>query len=409
MEFSKFFRKHGLFSDIPHKSTQISKEREKFINNLFKKGFNGIRKEILKIAKKHKKLEKAEDWIGNLCHKREKRYKKKQTVQNGSIKNKYNLYPVVLWIAELECPQNLDKTEGKLFDKRYYEGLNLLTLTIFPVDDLGQIDWEIFDSWAYNSYFFRVPPKIYFLKKKISLYEFFMCFDWFKQDDDSGSIHLNKNEVETLVEKQEKKNKQKPFSESVLRVQKDIEKTELLTRKIDQSKTLDKITHILIDKKIPAFSQNEIVTLISKRSRDKMIAEKVLFIDANRMEFYAQENNCNDENTVIFLKESSFEENLSLKFGGKIIKVDQEEALCFVDLVGLIGLARSIMNNDIDTFLNLYKVLANKPFELSENLRKNGFSCLPKIISLMLPPPLKMPVDDCKKCNRLLMKSLKSL
>ncbi|MFH1395001.1 MAG: hypothetical protein ABIH09_02470 [Candidatus Omnitrophota bacterium] len=398
MKFSEFFRLHGLFADVPHKRLEISKMQKIYIDKLLKRRVNKICKEILKIAEKYGYRKKAEDWISVL-----------------NKKDKQSLYPVILWAVRLIYPQNLSITEGKLFNKIHYEGLNLLTVPIFPVNAAEQIDWEMFDSWAYKSGWgagtWRKPPDKYYYKKKISLYEFISSRDCFKDDEHSDFFveNVKKSKIDNQKNEEKTKNKQKTLSKTVREVKNEIDIMHSLAVQIDQSKTIGKITHILIDEKIPALTQSEIITLVNKNSRDKLVSEKIFFIDVNKIEAYAVENNCTNENTVVFMNESSFQEGVSLNFEGRIVTIEQQGVPDFVNLTGLIALARAIINKDSKVFLEAYQTLTNKPFELVEKLLEEGFSCLPKIISLILPRAGQVGINDQPMCNKLLRESLKSL
>ncbi|MFC1480611.1 hypothetical protein ACFL5Y_04130 [Candidatus Omnitrophota bacterium] len=225
-----------------------------------------------------------------------------------------------------------DKSPDKLFDSIYYKGLNLFTIPIFPVDDKGEIAWEPF-KWAKSTK--RAPPKKYFEMKKISLYEYIVTHSdkvlKFTSARDADAAFLA-----------------------------GMRKIDRLTKK---TTTASRVTHILIDNKIPALSQGELITLIKKKTRDPLVSEKIHFLETEDIEAYLadlakKKDRCDRTNTMVFLSNS--EQIKNIKHDVNMLVVTKEETLSFVNLEGLIGIARSVLNKKWDTFRDLYTILTDE-------------------------------------------------
>ena len=79
-------------------------------------------------------------------------------------------------------------------------------------------------------------------------------------------------------------------------------KLEETMRTIDQSKTNDRRTHILIDKEITLTNQALIIQTMHKHSANNLVSEKIYFLDTQQMSDYLSNgnNDCTESNTVVF-------------------------------------------------------------------------------------------------------------
>ncbi|MFH1552669.1 MAG: hypothetical protein ABID83_03410, partial [Candidatus Omnitrophota bacterium] len=283
------------------------------------------------------------------------------------------------------------RSRVKLFDRIHYKGLNLLTVPVFPVDNKGEIVWELFE-WAYAAKNAepsnRVPPKKYFKAKKISLYEYSIT---------------HRNEIyKTAAENGKKEVSRDGEGQDI--VEKGISEIHRLSDEIDQSGAMGKTTHILIDSGIPAASQQNLTKYIDQKFRDDdYVLEKIRFMDPESIKDYLKENKCDKENTVVFLGDPKKAEGIN--FDGKIFMIEKEASADFVNLEALIGLARAILNLDRNSFLEIYSRLTGKPFELEDG-KLDDLAKLPQIISLMLPRVSVIDVDKLKKYNDMLEENI---
>ncbi|MFH1878506.1 MAG: hypothetical protein ABH883_06845 [Candidatus Omnitrophota bacterium] len=346
MEFEEFFRVHGLFSGTP---PVISGKNEKK-----RAAFRLTAHFAMSLAEVKSKIVEAHIIAGLDGKKAVENITMALSNEKGTPKQK--LRKLIFWAAKIFYPHNFERRSGKLFGRIYYEGLNLFTIPIFPVNDKGEINWELM-KWMRcgpkDNIYSRTPGKKYFVSRKISIYEYILSrrlFDpgWKSSQGfypagfpkTKGGIkktkhlysrdrHLNDEITPDL--------RKLPFFPQLTRVHHLIEQ-------VNTARTAGKVTHIIIDTSIISDFQKEAAERIESFSKGGLVSEKIIFLDNSGILRYLESEGCTIDNTVIFLKNAR-----DLKTIGKGLfrfLVSKEREDCFVNMEGIIGFARSILNRE---------------------------------------------------------------
>ena len=180
-----------------------------------------------------------------------------------------------------------------------------------------------------------------------------------------------------------------------------------LTKGVDISKTVDRVVHILVDRDIPSSAQENIMTQLSKRSREPHILEKIHFVDLKNINNYLRDNNCDVQNTVVFLSDPKKLERI--EYDVNLLVVSRDEATDFVSIEGLVGIARSFLNRDWETFRKIYYLLTDEYPEDRWSLIKErwddslGFDVneFAKNLVLYLVPVRILDINEQRRINDL--------
>jgi hypothetical protein len=463
-DFSVFFRDHALFSGAePYFDPYIEKERKMYVSDMWNNNIVKIKARLLTVSRMIGAEEETARWIEN-------RLGIKSITGKDSVRKK--LYPVIQWASHVACAQNYEKRAGKLFGNIYHEGLNLMTLPIFPLDKNGEIDWELF-KWAYEApptFADRergpprtgVPSREYFRAKKVSLYEYIVTHDIQLQEPPMTTsttytgeraerpIQLSLFEdLPAVVSGTSAKPAPKPLMAATTAnkagkagggdtaeqltlfdfglgdedpsadraegeypvtqndaraVRENIKGIHEMVMGIDIAPTLDKVTHILIESDIPAHSQQEILTLLNRRSRGGLVSEKIYFMDAVSINKYIVDNGCTQENTVVLLADDLKTGDMAGNVNMLVVRKDGLSD--FVNIEGLLGAARCVLNKDWDSFREIYSALTGsecpeiRPEWLADPVE------LAKHLIISLPSVNVINVDEQKKLNVMLRDAL---
>lgn len=463
-DFSGFFGDHALFSGAePYFDPYVEKERKMYVSGMWNNNIVKIKERLLAVSRMIGAEEGTARWIEN-------RLGIESMKGKDSVRKK--LYPVIQWASHVVYAQNYERRSGKLFGDIYYEGLNLMTLPIFPLDMNGEIDWELL-KWAHEdpptfADRERGPPRVgvpsreYFRAKKVSLYEYAMTHDIQPQEplmttstvhtegQIKGPIQLSLFEdlpavdpgtSETPASKPltagtTAKNAGKAGEKDTMEqltlfdfglgsedppgavaddeypvmkndartIRGNIKDMHEMVMGIDITPTLDKVTHILIESDIPAQSQQEILTFLNRRSRNGLVSEKIYFMDAASINKYIADNGCTKEDTVVLLSDDLEKGDVA---GDVNMLVVRKEGLSdFVNIEGLLGAARCVLNKDWDSFRKIYSALTGsecpdiEPEWLADPVE------FAKHLIINLPPVSVINVDEQKKLNGMLREAL---
>lgn len=448
--FDGFFREHCLFSEgYPYNYEEIDLEQRRRCSEIYKWNVGDIREHILAVGRSIGEEAQTARWMEN-------RLRMRHIRGPGSVKKK--LYPIIKWSAAVTDPQNFQIRRGRLFGRVHYRGLNLMTLPIFPAGDDGEIRWDLFrfdegysvwDASEGRNIIVRAPPRDYYKTKRISLYEYVIThapeakqalqakettyiqptlFDVGGQpENDKKKETPKKKKKETPVRRpQERYIQGTLFSEDgpdyengvtgdnfppVARtgeyddaIRRNISELHGYTAQIDVSPTIDKVTHILIARDIPADSQQDILIFLNKRSREALVAEKVYFMDPEDINAYIAANRCGKDNTVVLLSDQALIEKI--KGDVNMLVIRKEGVTDFVNIEGLIGAARCVLNRDWDSFRGIYKALTGvecpeiRPEWLADPAE------LARQLVITLPPVSIIKVEEQKMLNEMLREAL---
>ena len=443
-EFPDFFREHCLFSaHHPYNYEEIDLDQRRRCSEIYRWNIEDIRGHILAVAGSIGEGDGIRRWM-------ERRLGMSHITGPGSVKKK--LYPIIKWAAAVTHPQNFQIRNGKLFEMVYYRGLNLMTVPIFPVGDDGEIRWELFrfdegysvwDASKGRNVIVRAPPRDYYKARKISLYEYVITHvpatAQTAADIHPAFFDAGERPAGDRKEKPKKKKKgtpvRKPEAEYVQgtlfpvdgpdyedgvagdklppvttsgeyadRIRSGIFDMHGRVAQVDVTPTIDKVTHILIAKDIPADSQQDILTFLNKRSRNDLAAEKVYFMDAEDISAYLAANQCGRDNTVVMLPDQALIEKI--KGDVNMLVIRKEGTVDFVNIEGLIGAARCVLNHDWDGFRGIYKALTG--FDCPENRPEwlANTAELARQLIITLPPVSIIKVDEQKMLNEMLREAL---
>ena len=452
--FDAFFKDHCLFSaGHPYNHDEIDVDQRRRSSEIYRRNVEDIKNIALNVARSIGKEDETRRWIENSL-------KASHITGFGSTKKK--LYPIIKWVAAVLEPQNFQIRKGKLFGRTYYRGLNLMTLPIFPVGDDGEVKWELFrfneeysvwDASKRKNVIVRAPPKAYYEARKISLYEYVITHapaagaSGSEQASRSGKtapVQPTLFDVEdrpgpdkkgTPKKKTRRMPVRKPKGEHLQQtlfsvdgpdyedsatgndlspvtgsgeyadsVRRSISELHAYTTQVDVSPTIAKVTHILIAKDIPADSQQDILTFLNKRSRDSLVAEKVYFMNTEDIDAYLAANRCGRDNTVVLLPDPAFVEKI--KGDVNMLVIRKEGVTDFVNIEGLIGAARCVLNRDWDSFRGIYRSLtgAECPQIRPEWLANPAE--LARHLIITLPPVSIIKVEEQKMLNEMLREAL---
>lgn len=424
--FSDFLKTHCLFTHFaPYKNDEIERRRKAWSNSLRNRRIrNEIVPRLLEIGRSIGKEAETRRWI-------DIRLKTTDLTGKGSVRRK--LYPVIEWASRVANPQNYELRRGKLFGRVDYEGLNLMTLPIFPLDGNGEIDWELF-AWAYKgpreTAGVRGPPMDYFNSKRVSLYEYIITrnpadgrkpgeyvqmplFDNVAQEEDPGiSGEKTLSSIDQADADSESQKGQSTIfdlgldSEEIAKVRQQIVRVDGIMRDIDVTPTVGKVTHILIDKDIPAHSQQEIIRSLNARSDDPHIAEKIFFLDKKAINGYIAANGCGRENTVVIV---GSEGGMAAVSGDVNLLVAEKDGITdFVNVQGLVAAARSLLNKDWDSFRDVYREMTGKECPQIRPEWLSDPAALARGLAMMLPRVSITDVNELIKLNETLKAALVS-
>jgi hypothetical protein len=405
-DFRKFFQDHCLFTNVPpYDYYYTEKERKLWVQSLYRRNVPYIKDRLLSVGRGIGKEDETARWIKNSLA---------RTDIKGAGSTKRKLYPIIQWASRVVHPQNYELREGKLFGSIYYHGLNLMTVPIFPLDAQGEIDWDLM-KWAYegprSGLRSRAPPKTYFDAKKISLYEYLITHSipepqvestqgttsfgdttersqpsLFEQDPilpfavpgypEPGEPEVAdkpqprdtapvKGKPEQLMlfditpyEVNSKSNVELTRGTTFEEVSRDIEMIHLATMSVDITPTLDIVTHVILDSSVLGDGQGEIKRFLNKRARDPLVAEKVVVLDGQAIERYMAENGCDRDNTVVILPDDLLAERLGGKAG--LLIASKDGITDIVNVEGLLGAARCVLNKDWDSFRDIFELLTGE-------------------------------------------------
>jgi len=382
-DFKKFLSSHCLFSYFPPKINQYTRnDQQGYTRSIWKmRSISRIKDALISAACAHGTEEKMrQDLIGR--------------------NTKKSLYPLILWAAKVKYPQNYQRWEGRLFEEVHYEGLNLLLLSIFAVDDEWNIRWDLM-GWMHEDakpmHSDGAPSFEYYRSKKVSLYEYFIM-----NPDDLPEITPDDVEIPgrlvqlSLFDDPE-------FSRENPAVKKDIEAVHEAVSKVDHTQVVGKMTYIVIDDEILADSQSNIADLIERYSRDPLVSEKIVFIEHMDIDEYLAENKCDNTNTVVFVSGTE-KINETPRFVN-VLAVEREITTDFVNIEGLIGIARSLLNRNVASFREIYKLLTGEECEvdIDQNMMEDP-EILAKMILIRLPRISVLDFDRQQEYNELLRK-----
>lgn len=458
-DFGRFFMERSLFSvSAPYFDAYVERNRQEYVHRMWNDNVDGIKQRLLALSRAVGTEEETARWIEN-------RLALRNITGKDSVRKK--LYPVMVWASHVVNPQNYEKRSGRLFGDIYYEGLNLMTIPIFPLDKDGEIDWGLL-YWAYQdapSFACRergppntgLPTHEYFRAKKISIYEYLITHDMtalssakrpgadrendmprqlslFDElpavtdtapapdqnattagttDDGSGTTERREEHEPTLFDFGPGAEDTDPSGNAIEYPVTEIDAASAadgikhvhgLTMAINVAPTLDKVTHILVESSIPAHSQQDILAYLNKRSRNDLASEKIYFLEADAIATYIADNHCTRENTVVLLSDGS---KLGEAVAGvNALVVKKDGATDFVNIDGLLGAARCVLNRDWDSFRDIYSALTGtecpeiKPEWMADPAE------LAKHLIISLPPVRIMNVNDQQKLNGMLKEAL---
>ncbi|MBD3427020.1 MAG: hypothetical protein GF409_07330 [Candidatus Omnitrophica bacterium] len=423
VDLEQFFARHCLYSSgwpYNHDWKDLDQRRE--WGRVYKWKISRIKEYLLATGRMVGSEEKTRRWIEN-------RLKTTHITGRGSTKKK--LYPIIKWAVSVRDPQNFQMRRGKLFGRIYHKGLNLMTLPILPVDEDGEIRWDLFrfdeeySVWVASegrNRVFRAPPKEYYKAKKISLYEYLVRHEvppeekkeelfpespGKKKQEPAAAVQLSLFDPETLEptfkvspEKAEVNEK----GEYKDNLKKSVEKVHELSVSADTSVTAGRVTHILIDRDIPAASQGRVVTYLSKRSRDRLAMEKVHFMSMEEMNAYLESNQCNAQNTVVFLEDTTQIDDL--RGNVNMLVVEKEGVADFVNLEGLLGISRCMLNDDWSSFRRIYTEMTGLDCPQIKDEWLSDPALLARNVVLTLPPVSIIDIEHQKELNEMLTEML---
>lgn len=357
----EFLRTHCLFDNVPPcDDPDVERQRNLWARRLRARPVGEIKSILLSVARGTGEEERVAQWI-----------ERRLSSGNGSGEksDRIKLYPIVQWASVVSRPQNYQLSNGRLFGSIYYEGLNLLTIPIFPLDKDGSIDWELF-KWAYapqtSHHSERGPPAAYFKAKKTSLYEYVLGDPVSPASRPASSARSSSDPQ--APERPEHPEGLPSFDQTgeqdAVKVRRDvgagsalenIETIHEIVKNIDVSSTVDKVTYILIDSDIPAPSQGTIVTFLNRHSRERFAAEKISIMDSGDMVNYISKNGCGRENTVVILSDK---DKIGTVGGDVNMLVTRKTGVTdFVNIEALVGAGRSMLSRDWDSFKAIYEAL----------------------------------------------------
>lgn len=447
-EFDEFFAKHCLFSaERPYNHDYIDQDQRREWSRVYRLRVAEIREYILSTGRMLGSEERTQQWMDNRL---------RVTHIRGRDSTRKKLYPLIKWAVAVRNPQNFQKRRGKLFDRLYYKGLNLMTLPILPVDDNGEILWDLFrfdqeySRWVAHegsNRVFRAPPQEYYRVRKISLYEYLVTHDvpekpvtqektaapekpvqrtLFSMSAEDEPVAEGETPEPVAEEKkpvkyvqgtlfdmdavddagavEEPETKVSSAGEYADHIEGDMVRIHQLNTEVSVKDTLGQVTHILIDRDIPAASQRDIVTYLAKRSRERMASEKIHFMSMDEMNAYIAGNPCNLSNTVVLLNDTSQLGDVSGEVNMLVVKKDG--VTDFVNLEGLIGISRSVLNKDWDAFRQIYAAMTG---EECPRIRPEWLSdpvLFARNIIIALPPVSIIDVEEQKRLNERLKELL---
>ena len=377
--FTHFLALHSLFAyNISYDDSKILEDRKKYINWIYKKNnIKEIRKELMRVASRFGEEEKM-----------------KKDLNGKNAKRK--LYPLMLWAAQITYPQSYERGRGKLFDCIYYKGMNLLMLPIFAVDENWDINWDLM-RWVHEpgklGSCIGAPSVEYYRSKKVSLYEYFVM-----KGDVLGSKALDE------VGEAEMSGRPRQLSlfdvisaeEDKTDIEGDMRRIHDLTIEVGQEALLDTMTYILIDRDIPYPEQREIILFMQGRMKRPYRSEMILFRDIEGINRQLEQFDCSSENTVVFVNNK--EKVSMVKKDVNVLVSERGSTTNFVNIEGLIGLARSILSKNMNSFREIYEILTGEECSISDMKDLKGF----------LIPLVDYKVNDIVKYNTLLKEFLQA-
>lgn len=418
-DFTEFFRKHSLFSaERPYNYEHIDLEQRREWSKVYKWRVAEIREYILAAGRMIGAEDQTRQWMEN-------RLKVTHITGRGSTKKK--LYPLIKWAVAVRHPQNFQRRSGKLFERLYYEGLNLMTLPILPVDKDGEIRWDLFrfnegySRWVAHegrNRVFGAPPEEYYKVRKIALYEYLITHEIPRADEKVVAPEEKAQEPAEFVQgtlfDMDALDKLGTVEVPETAVSKTGEYEDLITVSIDRihqlntkvniRDTLGQVTHILVDRDIPAASQRDLVTYLAKRSRDRMASEKIHFMSMDEINSYVVSNPCDIKNTVVLLSEAS--QIGSVKGDVNMLVVSKDGVTDFVNLEGLLGISRSVLNRDWDAFRQIYAAMTGAECPQIRAEWLDDPVLFARNIIITLPPVSIIDIEEQQRLNERLKELL---
>jgi hypothetical protein len=295
-----------------------------------------------------------------------------------------------------------------------------MTLPILPVDKDGEVRWDLFrfdekySRWVAHesrNRIFNAPPKEYYKVRKISLYEYLITHEipktyeklvgpeektkepvkyvqgmLFDMDalDETGTVEVPEAAVSKTGEYEDQ-------------VEVSIDRIHQLNAKVNIKGTIGQVTHILIDRDIPAASQRDLVTYLAKRSRDRMASEKIHFMSVDEINSYVAGNPCDIKNTVVLLSDAS--QLGSVKGDVNMLVVSKDGVTDFVNLEGLLGISRSVLNKDWDAFRQFYAAMTGAECPQIRAEWLDDPVLFARNIIITLPPVSIIDIEEQQKLN----------